>query len=280
LIYNNIVKIEFYSLIAFISGILLLFDIFSIVKREKWIINPFFYVDIYLFFTAVIAPVFQFYFYAPGSWFVYLTDIPSDWTPYANILSGLYLIGISIWLVVKYSLDKKRKNKKSSNYIWRIPPYRIKYIYIVLFVSFVLQTCVYISLGGITGYIQTYAGDRGEGFSGYGFLFVFAEVFPLVLILLYIIKAREKTYLRKWTAIYLFLLFLFFTCLYFGGLHGSRSSTLYTLVHAVFLIHICIRKFSKTQLAIVCALGFSFLYIGKIYKQTRGGIFTDTSYTI
>jgi hypothetical protein len=277
LICNNIVEIEFYAFCAFISGILLLLDISFIAKRDKWIINPFFYVDIYLFFTAVISPIFQFHFYTTDSWFEYLTDIPSDWTPYANIVAGLYLVGIIIWLVVKDCLNRKRSNEKSLNRIWRIPSYRIKYIYILLFISFVLQTYIYISLGGITGYIQIYSEG---GFSGYGFLFVFSEIFPLLLILLYFIKAKESAYFHKWSIIYLFLAALFFTCLYFGGLRGSRSNTLYTLVHAIFLIHLCFRKFSKTQLLVICALCYSFLYIGKIYKNTRGQIFTDKYYTI
>jgi hypothetical protein len=277
LICNNIVRIEFYAFCAFISGILLLLDISFIAKRDKWIINPFFYVDIYLFFTVVIAPIFQFHFYTTDSWFEYLTDIPSDWTPYANILSALYLVGIMIWLVVKDYLNKKRSNEKSLNHIWHIPSHRTKYIYILLFISFVLQTYTYIFLGGITGYMQTYSEG---GFSGYGFLFVFSEIFPLLLILLYFIKAKESAYFHKWSVIYLFLAVLFFICLYFGGLRGSRSNTLWTLVHAILLIHLCIRKFPKTQLLVICALCFSFLYIGKIYKNTRGQIFTDKNYTI
>jgi hypothetical protein len=73
---------------------------------------------------------------------------------------------------------------------------------------------------------------------------------------------------------------LFVSCLYFGGLRGSRTNTLWTLLHAVLIIHLSIRKFSKTHILLLALLAFGFLYIGKIYKVTRGEFIIENDYSL
>lgn len=269
----NIIEIELYSICALISSIILLIDIFVILKQEKYLVNPFLYLDVFLFFTTVFAPIFHFY---SGSWLVYITNIPEDWTPFANKLSGLYLFCILILFITRNILDAKLIPPK--NYYMQIANHKkLKYIYILMFISFILQTYIYIDFGGILGYIRNY----GEGnFSGYGALFIISELFPLLFILIFFIKSRHNFLYHKWTVIYLFLFLLFISCLYFGGLRGSRSNTLWTLLHAILLIHISIRKFRKKQIILIALLAFGFLYVGKIYKNTRGTIIFENNYSL
>ncbi|GAB6011951.1 hypothetical protein [Viscerimonas tarda] len=132
-------------------------------------------------------------------------------------------------------------------------------------------------MGGILGYIRNYG---EEGFSGYGAFFIISELFPLLFILIFFIKSRDNIFYHKWIIIYLFIFLLFISCLYFGGLRGSRSNTLWTLIHAILLIHLSIRKFEKKQIVIIALLAFGFIYVGKIYKNTRGAFVLDNNYTL
>lgn len=265
----SLIKIEIYTIIALIITIILFTDISYLLKKENFLKNPFLYLDILLLFTAVYAPIQHFF---TDHWLVYIYDGPKDWTPYANKLSFIYFIGILLLILTRSIVSSKKPNKTSNIWISRRASQR--YIYPLMLISFLIQTYIYISLGGVTGYILNY---EEEGFSGYGLLFIISELFPLLFILVYFIKTRNKTQYKKAIYIYIFLLFLFIFCLYFGGLRGSRSNTLWTLIHAFFLIHIYIRKFTLKELALIGICCFMFLFIGKVYKNTRGSFITNTN---
>ncbi len=264
---TNIIIFEWYVILSFLAGGLILTDLLKIVRNPEFLKDPFFYADIILIFDSFFAPVFHSY---TGVWLAFLSP-PDDWTPYANTLSLMYFSGLVLFFISKnilldfsYSLGKKKSRKK----VWLPSRKSLTILFLLMIGSFFLQTYFYTSLGGIKGYISHYGEE--DRFSGYGLFFIFSEIFPLIFLLSYFIISRfKKIYTTKLVSD-LFLVVLFLSCLYFGGLRGSRSNTIFTILQAWLLIHLTVRKFTKREFFIAISLFCLFMYFGNLYKRTRG----------
>jgi hypothetical protein len=99
-----------------------------------------------------------------------------------------------------------------------------------LLITLSLQIWIYNRFDGIVGYIQAYeARHQAELFAGMGWLFMLSESFPILLAFGYAHYARKNGRLQSWQAIVLFLLLFVVLRLFFGGMRGSRSNTIWAL---------------------------------------------------
>lgn len=127
------------------------------------------------------------------------------------------------------------------------------------------QVALFVSMGGLLGYMQQWTSNRGS-FSGLGPVFMVTEAFPLILLFLFIILFGDRRFKHPfWVAVGL-LIGILICRMIFGGLRGSRSNTIWTLFWAAGLIHVYIYKFKIHQyLAGIVAL-YAFMWIYTLYK--------------
>lgn len=243
-------------------------ELFQLAKLTQ--ANPplVFYFYITVFIATYLAPLAHF---ASNFWIIFNNSLilPKNWEPYVFTIAVINAIGILVFINCYnyfYYLESKNKTvfllSQDSN---------INYIYLFGCISFIFQLYIYIQLGGLSGFIATYEA-RGEeqGFGGFGLLFMISEFLPTALILLFYIKVQSSPSLKNRNTIFIFLLILFISCIFFGGLRGSRSNTILTIIHAVMVIHFYIRKFAYKELAVAGIFLLSFMFVYKFYKQ--GGV--------
>lgn len=221
-----------------------------------------------LFLGTFIAPIIHF---SENEWITRYGAHPSDWRPWALIISSIYFFG---FILLDVFLRKGTIVKETKN-LWLLNSKKIKIVYLMMGLSFILQTYIYATVGGITGYITLFD-EREGGFEGMGVIFIISELFPLLYILYFFLKNKNKEVGDL--KIYLFLVLLFLACLYFGGLRGSRSNTILTVFQGVIVVHYAIKPFTRKQFISFFFAGMLFMLIGKMYK-TWGSDFTSMSYS-
>ena len=202
----------------------------------------------------------------------YLPAMP-DWRPWLGRMGILNLAGLLLYRVARGWIRIPANH--SSRKIRVIQP-RIFVIilYFALCITFGLQMLVYIQSGGVSGYIARYE-SRGDeiGFQGLGVLFTFSESFPFLLFIGIAIHIRQHESRQTWFHILIILLLFFVLRLFFGGLRGSRSNTIYAMVWAVGVIHLWIRPVPKRFLAAGAIVAVAFLYIMGFYKALGSDFF-------
>ncbi|MEK4555305.1 hypothetical protein [Jeotgalicoccus sp. FSL K6-3177] len=225
----------------------------------------------YKFFAVkFIVFVFSFYFFTivpllTIKWNYFISNVmqPNDWNTWIGLLSVMNLIGIIIFILIQ-KLNIFNFKFKS----WNIN-YKKFYIFsgLILVFSFLVQTYYYVSLGGISSYINLYS-DRGnnEAFDDAGLIFTLTEAFPIVLGTLVIIHMKRKNYEPKWIWLVLFLIVIFIIRMYFGGLRGSRSNTIWAIFWITGLIHFWIRPINLKVITLGTVLLILFMNIYSVYK--------------
>jgi hypothetical protein len=98
-------------------------------------------------------------------------------------------------------------------------------------------------------------------------IFMVSESFPILAMLLFAVYAARTRTSKRWMVIVAVLFAYFLLRLLFGGLRGSRATTIWSVLWAVGIVHLWIRPLSKRFLvAGVCAL-MSFVYVYGFYKE-------------
>lgn len=262
------------SLCGILSGYQVIY-IFSVTNEYGLRLPLVFYFYCTLWFGCYFAPLLHF---ALNFWLIFNNSLilPQKWEPYVLIVGTLNAIGLILFI---YSYKYFYGVSKVHNKVYLLlNAGKINYVYLLCFVSFVCQVIVYAKLGGLSGFIATYeTRSEDQGFAGFGLLFIISEFFPIALIFLFYIKALYSPLLRKGKSIMIFLVMLFVACMLFGGLRGSRSNTILTMLHACMVIHYFIRKFQVKEMVIGVFMLISFMYVYKFYKQ--GGSDAVAQYT-
>lgn len=276
LVFN--IPFDWYLIPVSLCGILSTYQIIYIfgVTNEFGLRLPLvFYFYCTLWFGCYFAPLLHF---ALNFWLIFNNSLvlPKHWEPYVLIIGTLNAIGLGIFIYAyKYFYGTARAHKKVYLLLSAL---KINYVYALCIISFVCQVIVYAKLGGISGFISTYeTRSEDQGFAGFGLLFIISEFFPIALIFLFYIKALYSPLLRKGKSVMIFLVLLFVACMLFGGLRGSRSNTILTMLHACMVIHYFIRKFQVKEMVIGVFMLISFMYVYKFYKQ--GGSEAVSAYT-
>jgi hypothetical protein len=188
---------------------------------------------------------------------------PSDWRPWLGTMAFLNLFGLLIYHAIlrrRYDVRWVRADRV----VWKFDRKRFPLLLGAGFLfSTILQVEVYRQFGGIAGYLEA-AGDlqrRAEIFQGFGFIFLLSESAPLVLAMGFALYAPRSRVMRTWPCLLSALLVFLLLQLFFGGLRGSRSATVWALFWVVGLVHLCIRQIPRK----VIVLGFTFAVLPFMY---------------
>jgi hypothetical protein len=198
-------------------------------------------------------------------WIVEPEIRPDDLRPWMGWMACLNLVGL---LIYRYLRDPLAGQVKPNRKAWIADPGRICVVLpILLVLSVFLQGLIYSGRGGLVGYMESYTRRDMAYQTESGFVAVFAESFPILAMMGYALLARRRPALASWGALTLTMLVMFVAMLYFGGLKGSRSNTLFSLFWIVGMVHFTIRPLPKKLLlvgfVIVAILGYAYTLIYK-----------------
>lgn len=216
----------------------------------------------------------HFFFLAPlliVAWDYQLLYVPplDDWRPWLGQMALLNLAGLALYRLSRHWI--KPPSPGQPRRVWRLDGELFTIVLLfALVITFALQLAVYQQFGGLAGYINTfeerYIGEAG-GFTGFGALFAISESFPYLFMLGYVVWARRKGGgWRAWGVVLFMLLVFFVVRLFFGGLRGSRSNTLFAMFWALTAIHVWLRPVPRRIFYGGAIFALLFMYVMGFYK--------------
>jgi hypothetical protein len=217
----------------------------------------------------------QFFFLAPllhvylDYWMNY-TIGPADWRPWLGGMAWLNLAGLVAFRLARHVMAREPRARPRRELV------RSRFLLLgsgLLVVAALTQLWIYLSQGGLAGFIAAYELFKAQGqtpFPGLGRAMMVAEAFPVVGFMLFAVAARVRG--RQLSAVTTFaaLTVLLLVCMLFGGFRGSRSNTVWVIFWAAMITHCWLRPLSRRALA-AGALGLiAFMYVYGLYKGVGG----------
>ncbi len=218
----------------------------------------------------------HFFFLAPllhaawGATMLYV-DPPPDWRPW---LGGMAIVNAAGVVLYQIAREHARSGQPAGG---RTVGRRLRARRLLVIagcgmaVSAVLQAWVYASYGGISGYIDAFTESFGvpeaqSAFANMGWVFALSESFPILALLAFAVVAKRRRIASSWAVILIVLIAYFGLKLFFGGLRGSRSNTIWGLFWAVGIVHLWIRPLSRRFIMVGLCLLVAFTYAYGFYK--------------
>ena len=206
-------------------------------------------------------------------------DPPPDWRDWLGYMGILNAAGLIIYRCVRDRVAA-RVPALSLTY-WQLNAKRLFLVSTAgLIISAVVQYRLYAQFGGIAGFVDAFTseiGDETKSFEspflgGMGWLLMFADCFPILAMMCFAVWVkRSRFHLGSLTIVFVLLGFFALRML-FGGLHGSRSNTLYALFWAAGIIHFWIRPLTKKFVLVGITFFFAFMYVYGFYKNMGGNL--------
>jgi hypothetical protein len=234
--------------VAWIRGKLNLFDPVGIIGV----------LGLHFFFLAPLLHVYW------DHWMKYVQPLP-DWRPWLGYMAILNAMGLVLYRFFVETLPFKRFAQRLN--APRTIDHRrlITVLAILLPLTFILQIVVYTRFGGILGYVDAYS-TRDAMFEGTGWIFALSESFPILVAIGCVHWIQRQRVWPKWTGLAVFLFGFLLLQLLFGGLRGSRSTTIWKLFWTVGMLHLTVRPIPKKMLVSGALLVVIFMYVYGFYK--------------
>lgn len=251
-----------------LSGIVIGVDTINWFRNRLNIFDPVGIIGILGFHFFFLAPIFH---VSWDSWLEPWIEYPPDWRPWLGGMAILNLLGLLVYRFCRDLVAKKLKNQ-SDEIVWQINPKRFyPIVSFAMILSAVLQIGVYQQSGGIMGYIDaTRATESDSNLAGMGIVFLFSESFPILAMMAFTVYVQQNKRLQTWPVLIVVLLLFLVLQMFFGGLRGSRSNTIWALFWAAGMIHFMIRPITKKEVAIGLVFLLFFMYLYGFFKA--GGI--------
>lgn len=207
----------------------------------------------------------HFFFFAPlvhvySDYWMSSMSPPADWRDWLGGMAFLNFLGLLVYRFFR-SGSRSWGWSIASKTVWLIDHRRfLAVLPVALILTGVLQFWVYHRMGGVLGYMSAYG--QAEAFQGMGWIFMISESFPIIALIAFAIYARHRRVGYSWAVIISVLLAYLSFKLFFGGLRGSRSNTIWGVFWAVGIIHFWVRRVPKKAIlvGIVCLVSFMYLY--------------------
>jgi hypothetical protein len=197
-------------------------------------------------------------------------DPPPDWRDWLGYMGMLNAAGLIVYRCVR---DRVAARVRTSRLIyWQLNAKRLFLAAAIgLGISAVVQYRLYASFGGIAGFIDAFTFDIGDDtlpfLAGMGWLLMFADCFPILAMICFAVWVKRTRFRLGSLTIVFVLLGFFGLRMLFGGLHGSRSNTLYALFWAAGIIHLWVRPLTKKFVLLGIGFLFVFMYLYGFYKS-------------
>ncbi|WP_371123938.1 hypothetical protein [Microcoleus sp.] len=226
---------------------------------------------------------FHFFFLAPllhirwDAWIEPWYTPPPDWRPWLGYMAILNFMGLCIYRLSRSFGNTPAKHQSKRKIIWTVNQKRfLPFLTIALLLSATLQVLTYQKFGGVMSYINAATSTSlstdpdSIQFQGMGVIFIVSESFPILAMMGFAVFAQKYKRLRTLPVLIGVLIVFLVLQMFFGGLRGSRSNTIWALFWGLGIIHFWLRSVTKKE--ITCGLVFLmfFMYIYGFYKG--GGI--------
>jgi hypothetical protein len=210
---------------------------------------------------------FHFFFLAPllhVQWDFWMHEVapPADWRDWLGYMGLLNVIGLICYRFARRFIESRPAVHEK---IWDFDQSKLRiFLPLCILVSIVLQTWVYMRMGGISGYMDARINDPSQ-FIGFGWIFMISESAPILVAFLVIATLRTRKV--SWFLAGLSLAGLFGLQMLFGGLRGSRSETVLLLFWVVGCFHFLVRPVPRKLVYVGCIFLFAFMYFYGFYKD-------------
>jgi hypothetical protein len=204
-------------------------------------------------------------------------DPPPDWRDWLGYMAILNAVGLIIYRSVRDRVAARLRRSQSS--YWKLNAKRLFLGAAVgLTISAIVQYLLYARFGGVRGFIDAFTNDaqtmdasdtfdRDNALAGMGWVIMFAECFPIFAMIAFAAWLKRARIRLGSFAIALVLLGFFLVRMLFGGLHGSRSNTLYALFWAAGIIHFWVWPLRKRFVPLGIGFLVVFMYVYGFYKN-------------
>ena len=204
-------------------------------------------------------------------------DPPPDWRDWLGYMGILNAAGLVVYRCVRDRVAARVRTSRL-NY-WQLNAKRLFLAAAVgLTVSAIAQYLLYAQFGGVTGFLDAFRDDvqtrdASDAFdtegplAGQGWLIMITDCFPIFAIICFAVWVKRARLRLGSFTIALVLLGFFMVRMLFGGLHGSRSNTLYALFWAAGIIHLWVRPLDKKFVVVGIGFLFVFMYLYGFYKN-------------
>jgi len=219
----------------------------------------------------------HFFFLAPllhvawNSWMSYV-EPPPDWREWLGSMAIVNAFGLVLYRYARRGAALWERRTASKETVWRLNrKLLLRGAGCGMILSGVLQIWVYAHQGGIIGYIETFSraindGESFSGFAGMGWIFMVSESFPILAMIYFAVCVGRSRTARAWLSIGLALFGFFVLQMFFGGLRGSRSNTVWALFWAAGIIHFWVRPLNRTLVFAGACFLVAFMYLYGFYK--------------
>ena len=189
-----------------------------------------------------LAPILHVHF---DYWLPYI-EPPDDWRPWLGAMATLNILSLIAYkgglaLVLRTSSGPSpRKQLDKTRFIFSVAT--------TLTLAALLQLWVYRRVGGVLAYMEG-AAHRESG-EGMGWIFMISESVPILAMLILVVVLRQRQ--CRVSRFHVLILMAGFVglCLPFGGLRGSRATTVWAVFWAAGLVHLWLARSS----AAMCSL--------------------------
>jgi hypothetical protein len=219
----------------------------------------------------------HFFFLAPllhvawNSWMRYV-EPPPDWRDWLGSMAIVNAVGLVFYRYARRGAALWERRSTTKETVWRLR--RRPLLWAAgcgMILSGALQIWVYAQHGGIIGYIEAFTqavhNTDLSGFTGMGWIFMVSESFPILGMVWFAVCAGHSSTARSWLVISLVLFGFFVLQMFFGGLRGSRSNTIWALFWATGIIHFWICSVNRTFVFIGICFLVVFMYLYGFYKD-------------
>ncbi len=204
-------------------------------------------------------------------------DGPADWRIWLGRMAILNFLGLLAYRGARQWFSNHFPARPART-LWRIDGKNLLVAASVgLTISILAQGAIYASYGGVSGFIETFSEKAGDGgmsdaaFVGMGWAFMLGECFPILAMISFAVFFGRTRFGRSWLTIILVLAGFFVVRMLFGGLHGSRSNTIWALFWAAGIIHFWIRPLPKKLVFLGLGFLLAFMYLYGFYKSLGAG---------
>lgn len=251
--------LDWYLLPVFLCGALIGPDMVAWLRGQVDTFDPLGILGAYGYFFFFLAPLLT------VMWNYHTRELPEppNWLSWIGWMSVLNVFGLIIYLVSRSTIAVRPPRTK-----WIVkPPAFFGVMSIALPIALAFQLYIFLSFGGISGFIDAFSDSSSDAFNGMGWQFLIAEMFPVFLAIGLLVWKRDLLRRRSWGFLALLVLGFFVLKMLFGGLRGSRSNTVWAVFWLVGAIHLWIRPVPRRFIAmgLVCLALFMYLY--GFYKQ-------------
>lgn len=247
------------ALPTFISLFLILEIISNSLNKGGSFFHPIIFSSIVIMWALVFSPVFSIFYES----YLVLSPRQINWNYWLGILAWFYMACIIVYYInIKIFLreiNPKQKNDFNKNKILIIG-------IIFLLISLFCQIAVYVKFGGIIGYMTSWTESREE-FDNLGLLFMFAEPFPVIALILFcLLIDPEKVKSPLLILIFIFIVF-FILKLLFGGFRGSRSNTIWGVFWFAGIVHLYFFRLRIVHFILGLVFLIIFMNLYSLYKS-------------